>query len=726
MRPLSYLEYDKIEVSNSKDKDMNMTEAMILFVSYIERKVTPKGELGKSLRTSLRPREFKETRNIGNYIQEVLGSVILYEMLESDDKLRKELEKELEKDSTKDKLIDFIMKKLYEADDKLKVFPVWENATTNYEALSEFKQKYVDTIGMVRGSYKFLKQFNNAVVKICMNYLQMIIYQTRLNFVAENRTEIREDLDRLKKWRPLGILLTSINSHEGVVKCLAPLGDSVFASGAHDGFVKYHSLPAINKNFLHSSVHDVDLNKGRDQSEPMLQVNQLHYLKHVKKLAVITNSKDIIVCQESKPDLQIKLQSKARITAATIYDQDEYRNCIACVNTDCQFLLWDLRQKNPAIEFSFSKIRGVPSAICRLEKDSTNMISTYKGYILCHDIRSNTTMSTSRLTYEKKLVPVVSISQFNPLTSFKNFNDSSERQFITVTYPSKCNQFSVFTVPGNIHRNFNPKIHFESRTETKTSKPIEFPMLECVTSKEVVLNYDYVCDERFDYLNQLYLSQQNTFSLGKSFHLRSVKSIAGLYTDNFHLTKLAIKKECLKNFADVLQTQSSMGENNMTVNKVLSIPSSDVPMGTQMDNIFLTAGTDRNIRFMSLGNELEKIQSFGEEYESYNCYHLSNMDNQTRNFKYVYSRDTCILKESIGSSDSQQFTLSDAQSQSQVSMRNPRNGLSYYHNTFLSQRKTSDTLPGHSAAINDIITLEHKEGLFIISCGDDNSIKVWL
>ena len=708
---------------------MQMNDAMVLFMSYVERKTTVRNEQGK-IRSALRPREFKETKNIGHYIQEVLGSVVIFEMLASDDKSRqqdkKELESEMENGTTKDRFMEFIARKLYEADDSINAFPVWVNKTANYEALSKFKQRYIDPIGMVRGDYKFIKQFNNAVIKICMNYLQIIIYQTRLSFMAENRVEAREDIDRLKKWRPLGILLTSINSHEGVVKCLAPINENVFSSGGHDGFVKYHSLPAINRNFIHSSVLDIDLNKGKPENEPPLQVNQLHYLKHINKLAAITNSKEILICQEVKPEIQMKLVSKARITAATLYDQDEFRNCIASVNTDCEFVLWDLRQKRPALQFSFSKLRGVPSAICRINNDTTNMISTYKGYVLCHDIRTNTTMSTSRLTYEKKLVPVVSINQFVPHTRFRNFRDPSEKHFITLTYPSKCNQFSVFPVPTANQGSLNPKIHFESRTETKTSKPIEFPMLEVVTSKEVVLDYDYVCDERFEYFDKLYLSQNNTFALGQTFHLRSAKSLAGLYTDNFHMQKMIIKKECLKNFSDIMQTQSSMGENNMTINKVLNMPSSNAPRDVVMDNIILSAGTDRNIRFMTLGNELEKLQPFGEEYDSFNCYHLSNMDNQTRNFRYVYSPDSCILKESIGTGGPQQFTLSDAQGEGQQSLRNPKNGLSYYHNCFLSHRKTSDTLPGHSAAINDLIVMENREGLLIVSCGDDNSIKVWI
>ena len=98
----------------------------------------------------------------------------------------------------------------------------------------------------------------------------MVVHQKKLQFLAENNTrEAREDpekLLRLKKWRPTGLLLTSINSHQGVVKCLAAINYNTFVSGSHDGHVKYHSLPALTRNFIHGSKMDIDLNKDVESS----------------------------------------------------------------------------------------------------------------------------------------------------------------------------------------------------------------------------------------------------------------------------------------------------------------------------------------------------------------------------------------------------------------------------------------------------------------------------
>jgi hypothetical protein len=360
------------------------------------------------------------------------------------------------------------------------------------------------------------------------------------------------------------------------------------------------------------------------------------------------------------------------------------------------------------------------------------MIGTYKGYLLCHDIRTNLTMKTSRLIFDKKMVPIVSCTEFVPNTKYNHISEDSE--LVALTYPSKCNQFSIFDI-NYIQTQENPRIHFECKTESKTTKPIEYPTLEDVSQVETILDYDAICNEHFEYLNQIYLKENNTFGLGELFNFRSVDSIVSLYTDKFDATKFKIKEECMKNFQDVMQALSSMGENNQTLNKFISLPSERVSSSENLiDNIILTGGTDRNIRFMSLGNDFDKVDQDCNEFSTMNSYHVSNMDNQPRSFRYVYSKDMLILKEVSGVTGQSGFTFNDFVGEGQHSIKNPKNGLSYYHNCFLSQRKTADTLPGHSAAINDMIVMdtkdvrdqrENRDALLLLSCGDDGSIKVW-
>ena len=727
---------------------MSMNNEMSLIFDYVEKTFN----LGKSGRSKmmLKQREFSVHRNVGSYIQEVLGSLILYQaLMDYPEDKKKELnailqrmgtqeDKRKEQKEEKDQLVSYISKRLLEHDDSLRIFPKWENKTDNYANLMSFKENFIDHIGVVRADYKFLKHFNMSVLKLCMNHIQMIVHQTKLKFVAENKVVTRqldpEKVLRMKRWRPSGILLTSINSHEAEVKCLAAINDNTFVSGSQDGHVKYHSLPALSKNFIHNSVLDIDLNRGRSENDGKIHVNQLHHLKHINKLAVITNQNEIIICDEGKSSIATKLDSKSRVTAATVYDMDDFRSCIATVNTECDFLLWDLRKKEPAMQCNLTKIRGVPSSICRINKESTNMIATYKGYLISHDIRTNMALSTYRLIYDKKQIPIISVNQFVPHTKFKTLTDESgiitrenEDMLVALTYPSKCNQFSVFNAYPNSQLMRNPKLHFESgRLESETTRPTEVPMLEEVTQKEKILDINAFSNDQFEYFKDIVMNDRHKFCLGEAFKIRTVDSIVNLYTDIFHRPMLNIKEECLNNFTSVMQTLSAMGDCNMTINKLLFIPNTKVSRDIQIDNIILAAGTDKNIRFMNLGNEFENFNPLQEDFDAFNCYHLSNMDNMHRHFKYSYSHDLCLLKESVlasgpGNAGPTMDPIWDNSSQG-----SSRNGLSFYHNNFLSQRKTSDTLPGHSAAIKDMILMEHNEALLLVSCGDDGTIKVWL
>ena len=62
-----------------------------------------------------------------------------------------------------------------------------------------------------------------------------------------------------------------------------------------------------------------------------------------------------------------------------------------------------------------------------------------------------------------------------------------------LTFPSKCNEFSVFKV-NDFSKKINPKLHFYSTMpDSKTSIPVLAPHLEDVTAAEVFIDYDNQC-----------------------------------------------------------------------------------------------------------------------------------------------------------------------------------------------------------------------------------------
>lgn len=45
-----------------------------------------------------------------------------------------------------------------------------------------------------------------------------------------------------------------------------------------------------------------------------------------------------------------------------------------------------------------------------------------------------------------------------------------------------------------------------------------------------------------------------------------------------------------------------------------------------LDNIIITAGDDKNIRILNLGNDFSNQNLFMKDYGEIDCYHLANQD----------------------------------------------------------------------------------------------------
>jgi WD40 repeat protein len=175
-----------------------------------------------------------------------------------------------------------------------------------------------------------------------------------------------------------------------------------------------------------------------------------------------------------------------------------------------------------------------------------------------------------------------------------------------------------------------------------------------------------------------------------------------------------------------MKTLSSLSDYKSTNFIALNFPSQNrFAYDTPMDNIVLTGGSDRNLRFLNFGNGYgsvsEELSSMDKEFGDMNCFHLSNVDNNPRYYKYIYSGDCLMLKEELANTSDKFKQIKDPI----APFSNFRNGLSYYHNSFLYQKKSTHILPGHTAAIRDIMVLENDNDILVATAGDDNTIKIW-
>ena len=272
-----------------------------------------------------------------------------------------------------------------------------------------------------------------------------------------------------------------------------------------------------------------------------------------------------------------------------------------------------------------------------------------------------------------------------------------------------------------------PKIHFYStREESKTSVPLLIPHLEDVTSTELFIDYDTHCQGKYSLFHDWVIDETHNFRLGNSFEVRTVDTIVSLYTEPFHNNILTVKQQWISEFEKAMKTLSTLSEYKNTTYKLVNLPNQIFRnANTQMDNIILSGGTDKNLRFINFGNGYGSTnnhhESIDRESGNLTSFHLANTDNNPRRYKYAYSGDSLLVKEELASPD-EKFPIIDDQL---ATYTNLKNGLSYYHNSFLYKKKTAHTLPGHTAAIRDIITVENDDDILVITAGDDHAVKIW-
>ena len=84
------------------------------------------------------------------------------------------------------------------------------------------------------------------------------------------------------------------------------------------------------------------------------------------------------------------------------------------------------------------------------------------------------------------------------------------------------------------------------------------------------------------------------------------------------------------------------------------------------DNIIISAGQDRNLRFLNLGNEFKYKATMSEEFKGLKCYLMSSADFKRRSYFYHYSGDICMIRESFHSPKVNSNYFSDFDGYSQV------------------------------------------------------------
>jgi hypothetical protein len=66
----------------------------------------------------------------------------------------------------------------------------------------------------------------------------------------------------------------------------------------------------------------------------------------------------------------------------------------------------DSRVAKPVMKCEINKGRGVPTCLKKIRDTTTNMVSTYRGYLLSHELRANLFTSIRKLENDQKPLPI--------------------------------------------------------------------------------------------------------------------------------------------------------------------------------------------------------------------------------------------------------------------------------------------------------------------------------
>jgi hypothetical protein len=66
----------------------------------------------------------------------------------------------------------------------------------------------------------------------------------------------------------------------------------------------------------------------------------------------------------------------------------------------------DSRVAKPVMTCEINKGRGVPTCLKKIRDTTINMVSTYRGYLLSHELRANLFTSIRKLENDQKPLPI--------------------------------------------------------------------------------------------------------------------------------------------------------------------------------------------------------------------------------------------------------------------------------------------------------------------------------
>lgn len=525
----------------------------------------------------------------------------------------------------------------------------------------------------------------------------------------------------LRQMVPKGHLVATIYDSTTPVRCLTQGSEGIFIAGTKGGDILTYNLENLTRNV--PTLCQQRFNLGAKKKI----VKLLGIDNHPKVITAYNNGLNLY---DYEKNAIISDWGSCSPIDATLADPtfSFMENNFIVANTSGEIVIFDIRQKDPCFSCKLSPFMGVPSCLTTTKIHNQIYIGTYRGFVTRYDLRKNLLNESFQLRKDQKNLPIIGITEFVPSTEFRNFKTSED--YLLLTYPSKKNEFAVFNVGGETsflsdHR--LPRLYFESSVNDEV---ISMPHLYIYQEQSLLnLKQDYGYNMS-TILRELALKQRALGSNPSNY----LKILDNHYNSLIGHNKL----ETISKLIGKGEIFFKLSNYDQTLKKVVSLPNVHTVKFTAnvaLDNILLTAGDDRNIRFLNFGNSFKAHKPFMRGFGYLRCFHLSNCDLMERSYNFHYNSDSCIVREIAGRPLDRNYGTEKMENAFGIEENEyiVDNGLSEMQNYNFGQQVNfkkkaygrSMATPGHSLSVNDLALMHYNKKFYVVSASEDCLIKIW-
>lgn len=594
----------------------------------------------------------------------------------------------------------------------------------------------------LRNMHKNLNKFPaNNLTLLYNREKALLIIESFLKFIEINHiTTINNslqfvstvDLFDLRQKRPKGNIKATLFDSKSSIKCLEKGKESLFFAGNSTGEVFTYNLETLS---------------SKDSLSLLVHKHRFENPVPITKVIADDNCTTII----GKKDSTISLYdftnnkiTKQYEVAKNAYNVDlkfvqgngnGVLNSFISVDDTGKLNVFDIRMKTGCYGMKLNPVMGIPTCLIECSKlFNQYYLSTNRGFITRYDLRMNMFCEFFRLQNNDSFLPITSMAEFIPTSKFQNI--SEQNNCLLLTYPSDNNEFSIFDfdVKEDNNEPLMPKIHFvaefnspKGKNEIQVSR---FPSIKLVENQSIFNLKEEQFFDSFEILKVL-AEKKQIFKNNPQSYLSMIDGfMKTLITENNILSGFNVSQE--------IDTLIKLKNKDQSIRKVLVYPSYQSTRRYDkiaFDNIILTAGEDRIIRFLNFGNSLAESHSIYSSSGVMSSYHLFNPDLMDRSFYYSFCGDVMVMKENTIPSvvKNKEFNIVQHSFGGEVfSEKETENGQSlmqkYNFSSEINNKKSflarSVATPCHELEINDLLLMKSKN-IYIISGGEDGHIKIW-